>query len=122
MLTARRSVAAVASLAILIGIAAAVGYGVGTGVGAGSRASETKVFRDVRAQVGDKQITAFVGDVAYGVSGEVPWIDASGSFHQSGWPACAPALSQSRLTFGGGLVQMPGGAGLYRILWVDCRQ
>ena len=122
MFTARRSIAAVASLAIIVGMAAAVGYGVGVGVGAGPRMSETKVFRDVLAQVGDKQITALVGDVAYGVSGEVAWVDASGSAHADGWPACAPALSQSRITFGGAVVYVPTGAGVYRILWVDCRK
>ena len=122
MLTARQSIAALVSLAITIGIAAAIGYGVGVGVGAGPRMSETKVFRDVLAQVGDRQITAFVGDVAYGVSGEVAWIDASGSSDTSGWPACAPAMTLSRLTFGGALVYLPTGMGMYRILWVDCRK
>ena len=122
MLATRQSVAVVASFAIIIGIAAAIGYGVGIGVGAGPRMSETKVFRDVLAQVGDKQITALVGDVAYGVSGEVAWVDASGSSNTSGWPACAPAMSLTRLTFGGALVYLPSGSGFYRILWVDCRK
>ena len=120
MFTTRQLIAAVASLAIVVGIAAVVGYSVG--VGAGTRMSEAKVFRDVLAQVGDKQITALVGDVAYGVSGEVAWVDASGSAHADGWPACAPALSQSRITFGGAVVYVPTGAGVYRILWVDCRK
>lgn len=122
MLTTRQSAAAIASLGIIIGIAALIGYGVGVGVGAGPRMSETKIFRDVLAQVGDKQITALVGDVAYGVSGEVAWVDASGSSHEDGWPACAPASSLSRLTFGGALVYLPTGSGSYRIVWVDCRK
>ena len=122
MASTRQLIAAVVSLAIITGIAALIGYGVGIGVSAGPRMSETKVFRDVLAQVGDKQITALVGDVAYGVSGEVAWVDASGSSHEDGWPACAPAMGLSRLTFGGALVYLPTGSGSYRILWVDCRK
>ena len=84
--------------------------------------SETKVFRDVTASVGDSVMTAFVDNIAYGVSGEVPWVDASGSWHDQGWPACAPARSQARITFGGAVVYGPTGAGDYRMLWVDCRK
>lgn len=122
MFTVRQSVGALVSLAITVGIAATVGYGIGVGVGAGPRMSETKVFRDVTASVGDSQMTAFVDNVAYGVSGEVAWVDASGSWHPQGWPACAPARSQSRITFGGAVVYGPTGAGDYRMLWVDCRK
>jgi hypothetical protein len=122
MFTVRQSVGALVSLAIIVGIAATVGYGIGLGVGAGPRMSETKVFRDVTASVGDSQMTAFVGNIAYGVSGEVPWVDASGSWHGQGWPACAPARSQSRITFGGAVVYGPTGVGDYRMLWVDCRK
>jgi hypothetical protein len=122
MLTVRQSVGALVSLAIIVGIAGAVGYGIGVGVGAGPRMSETKVFRDIPAFIGDTQMTAFVDDVAYGVSGEVAWVDASGSWHARGWPACAPTRSQSRITFGGAVVYGPTGTGDYRMLWVDCRQ
>lgn len=122
MFTIRQSVGALVALAIIVGVAGAVGYGIGVGVGAGPRMSETKVFRDVSASVGDSVMTAFVDDVAYGVSGEVPWVDASGSWHSQGWPACAPARSQSRITFGGAVVHGPTGNGDYRMLWVDCRK
>ena len=122
MFTVRQSVGALVSLALIVGIAATVGYGIGVGVGAGPRMSETKVFRDVTAFVGDSQMTAFVDNVAYGVSGGVPWVDASGSWHEQGWPACAPARSNSRITFGGAVVYGPTGIGDYRMLWVDCRK
>jgi len=49
-------------------------------------------------------------------------VDASGSWHARGWPACAPARTQSRITFGGAVVYGPTGAGDYRMLWVDCRK
>ena len=122
MFTVRQSVGALVSLAIIVGIAATVGYGIGIRVGAGPRMSETKVFRDVPASVGDSVMTAFVDNIAYGVSGEVPWVDGSGSWHGQGWPACAPARSQSRITFGGAVVYGPTGVGDYRMLWVDCRK
>jgi|SRR5439155_3034235 len=79
MFTVRQSVGALVSLAIIVGIAATVGYGIGVGVGAGPRMGETKVFRDVTASVGDRVMTASVDNIAYGVSGEVPWVDASGT-------------------------------------------
>ena len=122
MSTVRQSVGALVSLAIIVVIAATVGYGIGVRVGAGPRMSETKVFRDATASVGDSVMTAFVDNIAYGVSGEVPWVDASGSWHDQGWPACAPARSQSRITFGGAVVYGPTGVGDYRMLWVDCRK
>ena len=122
MVTVRQSVGALVALAIIVSIAAVVGYGIGVTVGAGPRMSETKVFRDVPASVGDSVMTAYVDDVAYGVAGEVAWVDASGSWHGRGWPACAPARSQSRVTFGGAVVYGPTGVGEYRVLWVDCRK
>jgi hypothetical protein len=122
MSTLRQSVGPLISLAIIVVIAGAVGYGLGVSVGASPRMSETKVFRDVVAGVGDSQMTAHVDNVAYGVSGAVSWVDASGSWHEDGWPACAPARTQSRITFGGAVVYGPTGAGSYRILWVDCRK
>ena len=122
MSTVRQSVGALVSLAIIVGIAATIGYGIGVGVGAGPRMSETKVFRDIPAYAGDNQVSATVDGVTYGVSGEVPWVDASGSWHGQGWPACAPARSQLRITFGGAVVYGPTGVGDYRMLWVDCRK
>src|SRR5438552_14156707 len=100
MSTVRESVGALVSLAIIVGIAAIVGYGIGVRVGAGPRMSETKVFRDIPAYAGDNQVSATVDGVTYGVSREVPWVDASGCWHGQGWPTSAPPRSQSRTTFG----------------------
>ena len=102
MFTLRQSIPALISLALIVGLAAAFGYGVGIGVGAGPRMSETKVFRDIPTFVGDGVMTALVDDVAYGVAGEVAWVDASGSGM-------------------GAVVHGPTGVGEYRMLWVDCR-
>jgi hypothetical protein len=121
MFTIRRPIAAVIALAIGVAAAAFVGFGMAIGVGAGPRMSETKVFRDVPANAGDSQVSATVDGVTYGVSGDVPWVDASGSWHEQGWPACVPPRSQPRVTFGGAVVFGPTGAGSYRMLWVDCR-
>jgi hypothetical protein len=118
----RRSVAAVAALGLLIAISAVIGYGVGVVVGGGPRMSEVKAFRDVPAYSGDKQVSATVDGITYGVSGDVPWVDATGSWHEGGWPACVTPVSSIRLTFGGALIFGPTGTGNYRILWVDCRK
>ena len=120
--TMRQSSAAVIAFAIVVALAASVGYGVGVGVRAGPRMSETKVFHDVPAYAGDGQVSASVDGVTYGVSGEVAWMDASGSWHEQGWPACVPPRTESRITFGGAVVLGPTGTGGYRILWVDCRK
>lgn len=122
MLTTRRPFSAVIAFAILIALAGAVGYVIGVGAGAGPRIGETKVFRDAVAYSGDAQISALVDGITYGVASEVAWVDATGSWHERGWPACVPARSEVRITFGGALVWGPTGVGNYRVLWVDCRK
>lgn len=83
--------------------------------------SEVTIFKSVPAYAGDGQVSATVGDITYGTAGEISWIDASGSWHDRGWPVCVPPRSQVRMTFGGALVKGPTGSGSYRVLWVDCR-
>jgi hypothetical protein len=122
MFTTRQAISAVIALAIVVAVGAAVGYSFGTGVGAGPRMSETKVFRDVPANAGDHQVSAMVNGTTHGVSGDVSWVDASGSWHGGGWPACVPPRSQPRVTFGGAVIFGPTGVGQYRMLWVDCRK
>src|SRR2546430_2100012 len=122
MFTVRQSVAALASLAIIVGIAATVGYAIGTGVLTGPRMSETQVFRAVPAYSGDRQVSATVDGITYGFSDSVAWVDSSGSWHEAGWPACVPSRSQLLVTFGGAVVFGPTGAGSYQMVWVDCRK
>jgi hypothetical protein len=122
MIAVRQSIAAVIALAALVAIAAVVGFGIGVGVGAGPRMSEIKVFRDVPAYSGDTQVSASIDGVTYGISSGVSWVDASGSWHEGGWPACVPPRSQVRMTFGGAVLFGPTGAGSYQVLWVDCRR
>ena len=122
MFTVRQSVGALVSLAIIVGIAGAIGYGIGVRVGAGPRMSETKVFPDVPAYSGDRQVSATVDGITYGFSDSVAWVDSSGSWHEAGWPACVPSRSQLLVTFGGAVVFGPTGAGGYQMVWVDCRK
>ena len=119
MVTNARPLLALAALALIAGV---VGYGVGVAAGGGPRMSEIKVFRDVVAYSGDDQVSVTVEDITYGVSKDVLWLDASGSWNGGGWPSCIPARSQTRITFGGAVVLGPTGAGSYRILWIDCRR
>ncbi len=120
-MTARAAIAAFAALAVLIGLAGGVGYGIGVRVGAGPRMSEIRVFRDAPAHVGDAQASATGDGRTFGFNGEVPWVDASGSWHDAGWPSCLPRRAETRVTFGGATVYGPTGVGSARILWVDCR-
>lgn len=122
VLTIRSSASALLALGLVIAIAAAVGFGIGMQVGAGPRMSEVKVFRDVPAVAGDAQVSSTVDGVTYGVSGEVAWVDASGSYHENGWPACVPLRTQSRITFGGAWIYGPTQVASARIVWVDCRK
>jgi hypothetical protein len=120
MFAGRQLIAAVLALAIAAALAAVVVLG--TGVSAGPRMSEIKVFRDAPGYAGDTQVSASVGEIWYGVSGEVPWVDAAGSWHGGGWPACVPPRTSVRVTFGGAVIFGPTGVGEYRMLWVDCRK
>ena len=121
MSTNRQLVSALIPLALVIAIAGIIGFGVGVQVGAGPRMSEVKEFRDVPAYAGDRQVSATADGVTYGVSGDVPWVDASGSYHDNGWPECVPFRTQSRITFGGAVIYGPTRTGSARIVWVDCR-
>lgn len=118
-MTLSRSALVLVGLGILL--AGLIGYGVGRGLTAGPRMSEVKVFRDAPGHVGDAQASATGDGTTYGFSGEVPWVDASGSWHDSGWPSCLPRRAETRITFGGATVYGPTGTGSARILWVDCR-
>lgn len=121
MWTPRASLSALIALVLVVGIAGFVGYGLGLQAGTGPRMSEVKTFRDVPAYVGDAEVSATVDGATYGAAGQMAWVDASGSYHDGGWPTCIPFRTQSRITFGGSVIYGPTGTGSYRIVWVDCR-
>jgi len=74
------------------------------------------------AQVGDRVATITTDGYSYGIDQSVPWIDAGGSLHESGWPSCLPASSTTLdVKFGWTLVTYPDGTSGRQVAYVDCR-
>jgi len=58
----------------------------------------------------------------YGVSESIAWIDATGSFHDDGWPECfGGAGSTTTVRFGAVDVALPDDGGFRQVVYVDCR-
>ncbi len=74
------------------------------------------------AQVGDHEVTMTVDDTAYGFSDSMPWIDATGSYHEGGWPSCLGSMTTlPSVTFGVTRVDYPDGGWTDQVVYVDCR-
>jgi hypothetical protein len=72
-----------------------------------------------RAAVGDHVATIESGGWSYGLSQSVAWIDASGTFHEDGWPEClGSAGTRPNIRFGA--VSVPS-LGIRAVVYVDCR-
>jgi hypothetical protein len=71
-----------------------------------------------RAAVGDHVASIESGGWTYGLSESVAWIDASGSFHEDGWPDClGRAGNRPNVRFGA--VAAPS-LGIRAVVYVDC--
>jgi hypothetical protein len=71
-----------------------------------------------RASVGDHMATIESGGWFYGLSESVAWVDASGSFHEDGWPEClGSAGARPNVRFGA--VAVPS-LGMRAVVYVDC--
>jgi hypothetical protein len=59
----------------------------------------------------------------YGVSESVAWIDADGSFHEDGWPAClGRAGNRPTVRFGAiPEVPLPDWGSYTAVVYIDCR-
>jgi hypothetical protein len=75
------------------------------------------------AQVGVKVVSMTGADgTVYGFTGSMPWIDASGSWHDGGWPEClGTTTTLSSATFGVTRVDYPNGSSAEQVVYVDCR-
>jgi hypothetical protein len=99
---------------VLVGallLAGLAGFAIGT-----QRSDVTE--HEGRAHVGDHMASIESDGWFYGVSDSVAWIDASGSFHEDGWPACLgrPGTRQG-VRFGA--VAVPS-LGIRAVVYVDC--
>jgi hypothetical protein len=89
--------------------------------GIGSSRPDAEVLTG-HAQTGYHMASIESGGSYYGVNESVAWIDASGSFHEDGWPACLRPMGTTRtVRFGAAHVTIPDGVGFRPVLWVDCR-
>jgi hypothetical protein len=110
----RRRALLLTGAAILL-IAAVLGYALGT--------TRDRVMQLTgSASVGNTVASIEAGGSYYGVSGSVAWIDATGSFHDDGWPACFGEVgSTTTVRFGALDVTLPDGGGFRQVVYVDCR-
>jgi hypothetical protein len=76
-----------------------------------------------KASVGNHVATIQSGDWFYGVRDSVAWFDASGSFHDDGWPTClGDAGNQADVKFAAVPVTPPTSGLTYRdVVYIDCR-
>jgi hypothetical protein len=93
----------------------AVGFAVGT-----QRSTQVKELSGT-AHVGDRWASVMVNGWAYGIQDSVPWIDAEGSLHEEGWPACLGSQRDSFIKFAAVGVHYPDKTYERHIVYVDCR-
>lgn len=93
------------------------------GVFLGSHRSATRIVTGP-AYVGDREVSMTAADgTVYGFSESMPWIDASGSWHEGGWPDCLGAVTTlPSVTFGVTRVDHPDGGVGDQVVYVDCRR
>ncbi len=107
----------------LVGAVAVGVFVLGIAVGVAIDGSRDGSWIEGRAQLGDNQVSIETDDWTYGVEASVPeWIDAQGTHHEGGWPACldGPVGSTRNVRFIATPVRVEG-VGFRAIVAVDCR-
>jgi hypothetical protein len=99
---------------VLVGAVLSVGL---AGFLIGSERSDV-VELEGRAHVGDHIASIESDGWFYGLSESVAWIDASGSFHEDGWPECLGSVG-TRPSVRFGAVTVPS-LGFRAVVYVDC--
>jgi hypothetical protein len=91
--------------------------------GIGASQSDAEVMTG-RAHIGHNMATIESGGWFYGVNESIAWMDADGSFHEDGWPACLQPDGTIRTVRFGAVppVSTPDGSGFGPVVvWIDCR-
>jgi hypothetical protein len=110
----RRTLGALIALVIVVA-AFGAGYRVAT-----VNAERAPVYTG-QGYVGADQATFESGDTFYGFTSSVAWTDETGSFHDSGWPACLTKLQEvSSVRFAAQTIWV-GQIGTAQVVWVDCQ-
>lgn len=105
---------------VTVAFLAVAGFGVGVLAGSGGVLGVRVPTSIGSGMVGERVATLWANDTAYGVRSSVPWRDASGMEHESGWPECLARGEVSGITFQGAVVWHDN-VGTATILWIDCR-
>ena len=106
---------------IVLGVVIAVAVAALAGFALGARESST-IHLTGRANVGYGVASIRSEGTSYGVSESAPWIDATGSFHEDGWPECfGEPGTTTRVGFGVTPVTVPDAPGFTSVVYVDCR-
>lgn len=106
-------------LASVVG-ALLISLGVGGGYLLGTRRSDVTVLAGTFYS-GAKEAGGQVDGWWYGIKASVPeWEDATGTWHQDGWPDCLNRVGYHRITFGYIPVGLPSGASWREVVWVAC--
>jgi hypothetical protein len=72
------------------------------------------------ATVGDHEATVIVAGWAYGIDGDIPWVDQQGDTHEDTWPACLDTPGSAvPITFAEVPVTSPAGS-TRQVVWVKC--
>ena len=72
------------------------------------------------ATVGDHEATVVVAGRAYGIGGNIPWVDQQGVTHEGGWPTCLGTPGRAvPITFAEIPVTTPAGP-TRQVVWVEC--
>ena len=100
-------------------VAALMLFGLGFAVGT-QRSTQVKELSGT-AHVGDRWASVMVNGWAYGIVDSVPWIDAEGSLHEAGWPACLGSERDAFIKFAAVGVHYPDKTYERHIVYVDCR-
>jgi hypothetical protein len=95
-------------------------FGLGLAVGA-QRSTHVKELSGT-AHVGDRFASVMVNGWAYGIPHSVAWIDAEGSLHDGGWPACLGSQGDRFIRFAAVGVHYPDKTYERQVLYVDCRR
>jgi hypothetical protein len=75
------------------------------------------------AYVGVQQASVRAEGWSYAITASVPWVDANGSLHEVGWPACLTAVGETvPIRFAQIPVSGPTSQSWRQVVWVDCRR
>lgn len=97
-------------------------FALGWGIGRESGPDDTLEWRTGDGLVGSRVFTVTDDGDVYGARDSIPtWVDATGSWHDGGWPDCLE-MGGTTVRFAAGPLTSIEGVGVRAVLAVDCRR